>query len=212
MILITRNADGRHKDRWMQLARKRSDFSIDDISEHTARQVMKGIVNMLRSRAISQAFDTWLEAATEMPADAEAKMLPLLTKGSTDTQILRHYSMEAFALKRIQVLACRQRNSQLIPPAVRATVAKKMAQERERVRAKEEEGQERAGALSPSLSSPSLATDDARGSPGPSTSLASPLPSLGFDEPPQYEGRLSEGLVQVVFRFRHIFSHMRPGD
>lgn len=195
-----------------KLLQRRRYFSIDDISEHTAGQVMKGIVNMLRSRAISQAFDTWLEAATEIPADAEAKMMPLLAKGSTDTQILRHYSMAAFALKRIQVLACRQRNSQLIPPAVRATVAKKMAQERERVRAKQEEEYARIDASSPSLSSTGLATDDARGSPDPSSTLASPPLTLGLDEPPQYESRLAEELVQVVFIFRYIISYIRSGD
>ena len=45
------------------------------------------IVNMMRSRTAKVAFDTWLEAATEVPEEAEAKMLPLLTKGSTDTQV-----------------------------------------------------------------------------------------------------------------------------
>ena len=39
---------------------------------------MMAIVNMMRSRTAKVAFDTWLEAATEVPEEAEAKMLPLL--------------------------------------------------------------------------------------------------------------------------------------
>ena len=107
--------------------------------EERRAEVMKTIVNMMRNRVISLAFAAWEEGASEVSEEAEAKIVPLLVKGSTDTQIIRHYSLAEFSLKRLQVQAVRQRRQEAIPPAVRATVAKKMALERERARPKEEE-------------------------------------------------------------------------
>ena len=100
--------------------------------EKRRAETIRCIADKLASSTISSAFSIWCAQASELSEECETRMMPLLVKGSTDGQIMRHYSMSEYSLKRLQVRFFRNRNLDKIPASIRVATARKGQQEQEK--------------------------------------------------------------------------------